>query len=476
MTALRATDKEKGVMQFFERPNSAALAFMIGGAFWFMVGTTYGLFSAIHFVAPEFFSNIPALVFGRVRPIHINTVLYGFVTTMLIGCALYIVPAVLRTKLWSEPLAWASWALWNATIASGPVGFSFALTQGREYTEYVWVFDVFLMISILLLIVDTIMTIVNRKEDSLFISVWYFMGAFLWTSGTYPIGNVMWHPKTGAMSGMLDPIFHWFYGHTLPGLILTPLAVGAAYYVVPRVVKQPLNSHTLSLIGFWTLVMFYTHIGGHHLLQSPIPNWLKVVSVVNSAAMVIPVFVALANIWLTARGYGGRLLADPPGRLVLVGTLWYLLTCVQGPLQSMPFVQRVTHFNNWTVGHSHIAVLGFSGFIALGTFWHILPDILRRRVWSNRLVNLQFGLLMFGLTGFFVVLTIAGLVQGESWDHGETVFKILTHFYSYMVLRLLFGISIILASYIGFYNLMKTMRKGEPFEPHPLALEEGEIV
>jgi cbb3-type cytochrome c oxidase subunit I len=461
--------------EFFKRQNSAALAFIIAGGFWFIIGTTYGLFSAIHFVAPEFFSNIPALVFGRVRPIHVNTILYGFVTTTLIGCALYIVPAALRTNLWSEPLGWASWAFWNATVASGPIGFSFAITQGREYTEYVWIFDVFLMISILMHIVNMVMTIVDRKEDTLYVSVWYFVGAFLWTAGTYPIGNVMWHPATGATSGILDSIFHWFYGHTLPGLILTPLAVGAAYYVVPRVVRQPLNSHTLSLAGFWTLVMFYTHIGGHHILQAPIPNWLKVVTVTSSLSMTIPVFIALGNLWLTARGFGGRLLKDPPGRLVLAGTIWYLLTCIQGPLQSMPFMQRVTHFNNWTIGHSHIAVLGFAGFIAVGTMWHVLPYIVRRRVWSDKLVNLQFGLLMLGLSGFFVVLTIAGLIQGESWNHGATVFKTLPKFYDFMVLRLMFGIAIVTSSYIGFYNLIKTMREGEPFDPYPLARED-EIV
>lgn len=94
------------------------------------------------------------------------------------------------------------------------------------------------------------------------------------------------------------------------------------------------------------------------------------------------------------------------------GIAWYLLTCIQGPLQSLPYLQRVTHFNNWTVGHAHIAMLGFGGYIALGAMWHILPLVTGRPLHSNRLVSLQFGLITFGLTGFFLVLTAAGLVQG----------------------------------------------------------------
>jgi cytochrome c oxidase cbb3-type subunit 1/cytochrome c oxidase cbb3-type subunit I/II len=226
-----------------------------------------------------------------------------------------------------------------------------------------------------------------------------------------------------------------------------------------------LYSHTLSLVGFWSLVAIYTHIGGHHILQSPIPNWLKVLSVVDSMAMVIPVFTALFNQWLTARGHVGQIWRDPAGRLVFVGTLWYFITCIQGPLQSLPTVQKVTHFTNWTIGHAHIAVLGFSGVIALGTLWHVLPLITHRRLYSARLVNVQFGLLLFGLSGFFVVLTAAGLIQGDSWYSGETVYRVLPKIAEYMILRALLGLFIITSAAVGLYNFIMTLRYGLPFNP-----------
>jgi len=46
-----------------------------------------------------------------------------------------------------------------------------------------------------------------------------------------------------------------------------PLGLAVAYYVLPLVCRSPLYSHTLSLIGFWSLLVVYTHIGTHHLLQ-----------------------------------------------------------------------------------------------------------------------------------------------------------------------------------------------------------------
>ncbi|GFO67646.1 membrane protein [Geomonas limicola] len=450
---------------FVKKPQSAALAFLIAGAVWFVVGALYGMVSAIHLVAPEFFSNIPFLVFGRERPIHVNTMLYGFTGTMLTGCGLYYLPALLRTRLYSEPLGWLSFLFWNLTVASGPLGFSFAYTQGREYNEYIWIADISLMLAVVLLIYNLVMTIVQRTEQQLYVSVWYFVAAFLWTAGNYPISNVVWHPSTGAMPGLIDSIFLWFWGHNLPGLLITPLATGAAYFVIPRITRTPLNSHTLSLAGFWFLVALYTHIGGHHVLQSPIPNWLKTVSVVDSIAMVVPVSIVVLNLWLTARQEGQRVWGDPAGRLVMGGIVWYLITCIQGPLQSLPYLQRVTHFNNWTVGHAHIAMLGFGGYIALGAMWHILPLVSGREIYSQRLVNLQFGLITFGLTAFFLVLTTAGLIQGSAWHNGETVYRVLPEIAPFMISRAASGIFILGGSLIGLYNLYLTLRQGRELQP-----------
>jgi cytochrome c oxidase cbb3-type subunit 1 len=452
---------------FMGRTNSAALAFLIAGAVWFAVGTTVGLFTAIHLVNPEFFSNLPWAVFGRTRPIHVNTVAFGFVVNALVGCALYYVPALLRTRLWSERMGHASCLLWNAAVLSGPVLFPFGITQGREYAEYVWEFDVCIVLAILLLIFNLVMTVVRRTERTLYVSVWYALGALIWTAGVYPIGNAMWRPETGSVPGLIDSVLLWFYGHNIVGLLLTPLAIGIAYFVLPRVAERPLYSHTLSLVGFWALVVMYTHIGGHHILQAPIPNWLKMISVVDSVGMIVPVFTVLANLWLTVRGGSGRLWSSPAGRFVLVGTLWYLVTCVQGPIQSLPAVQRVTHFNNWTVGHAHIAVLGFAGFTALGGLWHVLPLVAKRPLYSNRLVFLQFGLLLFGLGGFFVVLTAAGLIQGTAWYYGETIYRTLPGLAPYMALRAMLGLFIITGAWVGLVNLVLTLRRRLPEPPSP---------
>lgn len=450
--------------QFWKKEYSSARAWLVSGAVWMVIGTMFGLFSAIQLVAPDLLANISWLEFGRVRAAHTNTVLFGFVTSMLIGCALYMLPKLLDTALFSEPMANLAGLFFNVAIFTGDWGLLAGLTQGREYAEYVFPVDVMVVVAFTLLSIDFVMTILRRREPLLYVSIWYFTASVVWSAGTYFVGNVMWHPRTGALTGIVDAILLWFYGHNIFGLLITPLAVGVAYYMIPRIAKAPLYSQLLGIIGFWSLLALYGHIGGHHLLQAPIPTWLKTLSIIDSFAMMLPVATVLINLWYTARGRFSNFIIEPGAKLMLAGTIWYGVVCFQGPIQSLAWVQRVTHFNNWVIGHSHIAVLGFTGFIALGGMYYVLPLVTGHRLYSRKMVNIQYWLLLLGLLGFFGVLTAAGLIQGQAWLNGGTVYRALPELKPYMTLRLTSGLLIIAGAFVGLYNVIMTLCRGKAVE------------
>jgi cytochrome c oxidase cbb3-type subunit 1/cytochrome c oxidase cbb3-type subunit I/II len=435
----------------------AAVAFGLTSAFWFAFATSIGMMAAGYLIAPDFMANISWLQFGRIRPIHVNLVLFGFVTPGLLAAALYYVPKLGRTRLFSQWLGIFNAVLWNITVLIGVVGLSAGYTQGREYAELIWPVDMLIVVNFVLVFINLILTLRTRKEPVLYVSIWYAMAAVVLTGTTYCLGNVIWKPDTGALVGISDAILLWFYGHNIFGLLLTPLALGVAYYVIPRVVKGPLYSHTLSLIGFWGLLVVYTHIGTHHLLQVPVPTWLKVISIVDSVAMTIPVMVFLINIWYTAKGKLGEIHADVAGKFVFTGTIFYFFANIQGSMMALPIVQRVTHFNNWVVGHAHIGVLGFAAMTALGGLYYVLPRISGKPIYSRFLVDLQYWLVLIGISGMAIVLTIVGLIQGNAWLNGETVYRVLPEIHIYYVLRVATGLLIAGGAYIGLYNILRTL-------------------
>jgi cbb3-type cytochrome oxidase subunit 1 len=126
-------------------------------------------------------------------------------------------------------------------------------------------------------------------------------------------------------------------------------------------------------------------------------------------------------------------------------------------MMSLPQVQRVTHFNNWVVGHAHIGVLGFSGMIALGGLYFILPRITGKPLFSRFLADFQYWLILIGMVGFAVILTIVGLIQGNAWLNGETVYRVLAQVHMYYVIRAALGLLIFTSALIGFYNIMRSL-------------------
>jgi len=429
----------------------------LSSAAWFVFATLAGLTSATEMMAPELLENIPWIVFGRLRPIHVNLIIFGFVGSALLGASHYVVSALVQTPLYSERIGKLSLWLWNLALIAGAVTLSLGYTQAREYAEFIWPVDIGILLVFALIFYNLLQTVKRRKENLLYISIWYVLGALIFSFFSYAFGNAIWHPQTGAITGMPDAILAWFNGHNIVGLFLTPLAVGLAYYAIPIVSRSPLFSHSLSLIGFWSILLIYTHIGTHHLLQAPVPTWLKVVAITGSVGMLIPVLTVLINLWLTMKGRLGAIHSNIGGKFIFAGTVWYLFVCLQGPLQSLPYVQRLTHLNNWVIAHAHIGVLGFSGFIALGGIYFILPKVTGRPIYSMRLANLQYWLVLLGLSGFFLVLTIAGLIQGNGWLNGTDVYRLLPEIYLYLVLRASLGVFIVSGAVIGLYNITRSI-------------------
>ncbi len=434
-----------------------AKGFCLTSAFWMVVATSMGLLGATELIAPDLAENIGWLVFGRIRPIHVNLVLFGFVTPGLLAAAFYYVPRLLRTELYSEKLGVITVWAWNFTMVFVVVSLALGYTQGREYAEMIWPIDMLIVGAFSLVFVNLMMTVARRKEPILYVSVWYVCAGIVLTAVTFCLGNVIWQPNTGSLVGIPDAILLWFYGHNVFGLLLTPLSAGVAYYVIPRACRAPLYSHTLSLFGFWSLLVVYTHIGTHHLLQVPVPTWLKVIAIVDSVAMVIPVMAFLINIWYTAKGKLGEIHADIGAKFVFTGTIMYFFVSIQGSMMALPDVQRVTHFNNWVVAHAHVGVLGFAGMIALGGIYYILPRITGKPLYSRFLADFQYWLVLIGVIGFTVVLTIVGLIQGNAWLNGETVYRVLPEMHVYYITRASLGLMIFSSAIIGLYNIVRSI-------------------
>jgi cytochrome c oxidase cbb3-type subunit I/II len=455
----------------FKEGDRVAKTWFVFAAMWFPLFASFGLLLAIKFFFPTFISESAWDTFGRLRPTHVNGVLFGFLSSGLIGAMFWIVPRLCARGLVSPKLAMVTPFIWNFGVVAGVIMILLGQSQGREYAEFPFAIDVVIMVGLLLNAYNVWATIVNRKEKKLYVSLWYYLGTVIWFPIVYFIGNVMWHPSTGALNGTVDAIFNWYYGHNVLGLWFTTLGIPAWYYFIPRLLNRPLYSHLLSIIGFFSIALIYTGVGGHHLLQSPIPEWLKTISVVMTVLMMVPVLAFFTNIGLTMRGSWHKLTHNTTLQFIFAGFLMYILVSVQGTLQGLRGTNAYLHFNQWTVSHSHLALLGAFGFLCAGMVFLVFPRMINRGLFSKFLMRFSWWTVFIGFLAFFASMVVSGLVSsGNWWAHINVVESLPTLRVTY-IWRAVGGGMVILGAYIFAIDIFLTW--GFSRKPYQEEVTEG---
>ncbi len=237
------------------------------------------------------------------------------------------------------------------------------------------------------------------------------------------------------------------------------MLIGIIYYMMPRITNTPLYSHNLSLISFWGIIFFYTGVGHHHLLQAPIPEWLKTFATINSIMLLIPVFAFVFNVWMTMRGHWGLFTTNLPLRFALTGWVFYFLVNIQGSFMAIPVFNRVIHFTNFIVAHAHLALLGAFTILGMGLIDYVIPQIYAKPIWSRRLSVWQYWLVFIGFTGFFFSLTFASFLQGQDWAIGIPEINVLPLIRPHYIARGIFGGMIVLSGIIQLVNIWLTVTR-----------------
>jgi hypothetical protein len=272
------------------------LKFMGASTFWLVFAPSIGVILAIKFNFFDFLGNVSWLTWGRLRPMHIMGVVFGAFSTTIFGLTYYIVPKLCGVRMykesWGIPIFW----LWNAALAVGLVSLAMGYNSGIEAGEFpLWV-SIPVQIVLTLIMIQVVMTIVQRKEPRIYVALWYLTAAYIWTVFNYAFGHFI---LPYSMPGVNNAAMHGLYIHYVVGLWITPAGLAVIYYFLPLAAQRPLYSHKLSLIGFWSLAFFYPFVGTHHYIYSPIPYWTQTIAIVASMMLIIPVWTVIQNFYGT---------------------------------------------------------------------------------------------------------------------------------------------------------------------------------
>lgn len=401
-----------------EKFNDTPVKLMLYPAIIFMVlGMTFGTFIAFNtFVFPDYFAG-EYVHFGRVRPVHVGHVTLLWLLSADLGLFYYFIPRLCGVSLWSPRMAYVSTALWWTSLIIGVYSYPWGTNYGWEYAELpdaVAGIPVkpMLVIAWSLIVINFFMTIANRKFEKMYVSLWYAMGTMIWTTFTLITGSygINWVPE-----GISRVNVSFFYVHNLVGLIFTPMGLATAYYFLPKLANTPIYSHRLSMVGFWSIAFVYAWIGAHHIIHGPVSQWLQTTAIVFSIWLFIPVWTVVLNLFSTLKGHWDMYSQSAPVRFLMMGNIFYLLTCIQGPLMALRNINEITSKTDWIIGHSHISLYGTFTFFAIAGIYQAIPVITKKPLWSKRLADWHFALNLWGSFPFMLSLWLGGFLQGMMW-------------------------------------------------------------
>lgn len=447
--------KKKTNISIETAPELKKLVFYYLGAsaFWLLFGTTVGEFLGLKFVWPDL-DHVSFLSFGRLRPVHTNTVFWGWASMAMIGLAYFVIARTSNARIHSYKLGWIGWVLMNLTVIFGNLFLMGGVNNGGgEYREYIWPAMVLFIIAILITLYNFYQTVANRNVKEIYVSNWYLLASLIWTSVLSVVAYLPFY-----QDGMGETAIAGYYMHQGVGMWFMTFTLGLIYYYLPSTLNKPIYSYSLGVLALWTQMLFYTMIGTHHFIFSPLPWWLQTVAIIFSIGMVIPVTAGTVNFLMTMRGKWDHISKSYVLPFFLVGVIFYWVGSMQGSLQATRFTNYVWHFTDFNVAHSHITMYGIICFILWACIYTIVPKLTGREP-KTFLVGGHFWLALIGLFAYMMSLMIGGTLRGLSWLQNEPFIQSVLLMKPYWIWRAVGGSLMLISHFIFAYNLYYMFKK-----------------
>src|ERR1700693_5022239 len=388
------------------------LMFYASAMVWLLIGTLLAGFVSFDLHSPDWFSNVSFLTWGRLRPVEMNVMIYGWASMVGMGTAIWLMARLCRTTLRHPLLLVTGTCFWNIGVLVGVIAILMGYSTGYQWLEFPPYAALILLVAYALIISWAGLMFSFRRGEQIYVTQWYLLGAFLWFPWLYAATQVMLF--VAPVQGVMQAVVGWWYANNLLFLWLGAIGLGTAYYMIPKVIGRPVYSYHLATIGFWTYALFSSWAGMQRLVDGPFPAWMITASISATILTIIPVATVGLNHHMTMQGYFPVMRYSPTLRFTVFGAMSYTVFSVIGILISLRSTARYLHFSQASIAYSHLGLYAFFTMIMFGSMYYIVPRLVGREWRYATLIKLHFWASAYGIGLLSLMLLVGGLVQGSS--------------------------------------------------------------
>lgn len=426
------------------------LLLLVGsGLVWLVVSGLFALITSIQLHSPQFLADCSIFTHGRAQAIRETAFVYGWAANAGLAIGLWILGRLggnlLRALNWTV----VGTLFWNLGVTAGLVGIavgdmtSFSLLQLPRYVQPL------LVVAYGAIALSGILAWGGRRNDSTYASQWYAVAAlFLFPWLLIAAQAVLvWMPVRGTAQAVAAG----WYAQGAWALWLAPLALAAAYYIIPKTSGRVLPSYDFAPLGFWTLLFLGSWTGGRNLIGGPVPAWIASLAVVASSMVLFHYLVVFLNFRVATAATGNG------AKYIRFGLAAYLLWGLFEFLTSFRGVAIETQFTLITPALETLGLYGAISMIFYGAITYMVPRVAGQAWSSAALLAGHRILVMVGILLLVVALTAAGWAQETALhDAKDSLGAILTGMKTWLLLATVANLILLGANFLLFVNFART--------------------
>jgi len=283
----------------------------------------------------------------------------------------------------------------------------------------------------------------------------FFLPAGLVVSGQLETG--------GGGSPLLWQHLFWFFGHPEVYIAILP-GMGVVSHILANFSRKPVFGYrtmafALCAIGFLGFLLW-----GHHMFVSGMNPYSSLAFSVLTLTIGVPSAVKTFN-WLGTL-WGGKLQFQTPMLFALGFISFFVTGGLSGVFLAQPALDSTLHATYYVVAHFHIVmgVAAIFGIFAATYYW--FPKMFGRKM-NRALGELHFWLTFLGVYSIFLPMHFVGIAGGirrYADSTGANYLGALQPLHGFMTVAAFLTAA---AQLIFFYNLGRSMSKGEPASANP---------
>jgi cytochrome c oxidase cbb3-type subunit 1 len=482
--------------------------FFVAQIFALTLAAIHGVFQRLPFMAEWLReADYGGHLFTNLGLTHVNVVLGG--TIAIAGLTYYILPRLLKRKLYSETLCNVSfWLTFCGVIgfysALLPIGLAegnlvhqgYTYEQAKDIVGFWHKFPEAITAATMgvgywLFVTNVVLTIWSARRESnreqVFAAKFFVVSVVALLLGTlqgvYQVlpWSLDWLYKVGAAGQLIDPMSH-AHMNLVGGCVFA--FAGFTYFFLPRITGHPVYSIKLAnfsfwsmfigVFAFWLVLIILGFIEGDKVISLGITPIAAKQSVgfwhpllISSAAsiMLLGFWTFVANVWLTLR----QGLGQSKERFIALG---FGFTCIALFIStSQGILQVIPSFNTWLdsareagelitpMSHAQMNIIGVVTLTLVSCSLYAIQRIMNRRIYSLNLAKFSIAMIITGVCLLYVVLVFLGVTEGNIIREGKTFAQaralITGDFHDWILVALY---AIIGTGYLTYgYNMLRTI-------------------